>query len=93
MVASRIGQIEEAIRDGVDGVLCPPGDAPALAAALVRLADDPGLRSRLGRAARQIVVAERTWSAVAERIIGLVHEAGVARGAVRAKRSVDALPR
>ena len=93
VVASRIGQIEEAIRDGVDGVLCPPGDAPALAAALVRLADDPGLRSRLGRAARQIVVAERTWSAVAERIIGLVHEAGVARGAVRAKRSVDALPR
>jgi glycosyltransferase involved in cell wall biosynthesis len=93
VAASRIGQIEEAIRDGVDGVLCPPGDAPALAAALVRLADDPGLRSRLGRAARQIVVAERTWSAVAERIIGLAHEAGVVRGAVRAGRSVDALPR
>lgn len=80
VVASRIGQIEEAIRDGVDGVLCPPGDAPALAAALLRLADDPGLRARLGRAARQLVLAERTWSAVAERIVSL---AGGARDGKR----------
>jgi glycosyltransferase involved in cell wall biosynthesis len=76
VVASRIGQIEEAIRDGVDGVLCPPGDGPALAAALLRLADEPALRARLGGAARQIVIAERTWSAVAERIVSLAGEAG-----------------
>lgn len=98
VVASRIGQIQEAIRDGVDGVLCPPGDAPALAAALLRLADDPALRVRLGRAARQIVIAERTWSAVAERIIGLArgHADGRRRSAAaaaRGARGVDARPR
>jgi len=75
VVASRIGQIEEAIRDRVDGMLCPPGDPEAFAAALLRLAGDPGLRSRLGQAARRAVLAERTWSGVAERIIGLAREA------------------
>jgi glycosyltransferase involved in cell wall biosynthesis len=98
VVASRIGQIEEAIRDGVDGVLCPPGDPEAFAAALLRLADDPLLRARLGRAARESVVAERTWSAVAGLIIGLAR--GAADGArdpaaarARRARGVDALPR
>ena len=98
VVASRIGQIEEAIRDGVDGLLCPPGDVPALAAALRRLAEDPALRARLGRAARQIVVAERTWSAVAGRIIGLARAAAdgprdPAAARARRARGVDARPR
>jgi len=36
----------------VTGLLAPPGDAPALAAALNRLLDDPALRSRMGAAGR-----------------------------------------
>ena len=38
--------------DGVDGVLVPPADITALAAALRRLADDAPARRRLGDAAR-----------------------------------------
>lgn len=74
VVASRVGQIAEAIRDGEDGLLCPPGDAPRLAEALGRLAADPALRARLGTKARQRVLAEHTWSAVAERILLLAVE-------------------
>jgi len=37
---------------GAGAVLVPPGDAEALAAALLRLADDAELRARLGRAGR-----------------------------------------
>ena len=40
------------VTDGVDGLLVPCGDAPALASALVRLRDDNELRSRLARAGR-----------------------------------------
>lgn len=71
VVASRVGPLEETIRDGASGLLCPPGDPEALAAALRRLADDPGLRVRMGRQARRSVLAGRTWGAVAERILGL----------------------
>lgn len=40
------------IRDGVDGLLVPPDDVDALAAALARLLGDPDLRRNLGNAAR-----------------------------------------
>ena len=71
VVASRIGPLTETIRDGVDGLLCPPGDAAALAAALLDLADRPGLRTALGRAARRAALAEHTWARVAGRILEL----------------------
>jgi glycosyltransferase involved in cell wall biosynthesis len=40
----------EAVRDGVDGILTPPGDAQAMADALLRLLDDPALAARMGQA-------------------------------------------
>jgi glycosyltransferase involved in cell wall biosynthesis len=43
---------------GVTGLLAPPGDAPALAAALNRLLDDPVLRAKMGNAGRARVAEE-----------------------------------
>lgn len=37
------------------GILVPPGDRPALAAAILRLVEDDGLRTRLGRCGRERV--------------------------------------
>jgi len=42
------------VRDGVDGVLVPPGDVPALAAALDELMNDEERRERLGSRAAEI---------------------------------------
>jgi glycosyltransferase involved in cell wall biosynthesis len=50
VVASRVGGLAEAVVDGGTGLLVPPGDPGALAAALRRLHDDPALRARLGAA-------------------------------------------
>lgn len=50
VVATTAGGIPELVLDEQTGVLVPPRDARALAAAIVRLLRDPDLRQRLGRA-------------------------------------------
>ncbi|MEU5833980.1 glycosyltransferase family 4 protein [Streptomyces diacarni] len=42
---------KEIIRDGVDGLLVPTGDVQAIAGGLLRLINDEGLRTRMGKAA------------------------------------------
>jgi glycosyltransferase involved in cell wall biosynthesis len=51
-VATRAGGIPEAVRDGLEGLLVEPGQRDQLAAALTRMAAEPGLRATMGRAAR-----------------------------------------
>ena len=47
------GAQKEIITDGIDGLLVAPGDADALAKAIRTLANDEGLRKRMGEEARQ----------------------------------------
>jgi glycosyltransferase involved in cell wall biosynthesis len=58
MVATAVGGNPDAVTDGRTGLLVPPRDPAALAAALKRLGGDPALRRRLGEAAAA-EVAER----------------------------------
>ena len=51
--ATAVGGVPELVQDGVTGLLVPPGDVVALAAALERLLADAGLRVRMGQAARR----------------------------------------
>ena len=55
VVASRVGGIPEMITDGVTGLLVPPHDPPALAAAIVRLLSDHPLADVIGRAGHDLV--------------------------------------
>jgi glycosyltransferase involved in cell wall biosynthesis len=76
VVASRIGQVGAAVRDGVDGLLVPSGDAAGLAARLSQLAADPAWRRRLGAAARAAVVRRHSWDAVVDRLLELARPVG-----------------
>ncbi len=53
-IGSRTGGIVDVLGDGRAGVLVPPGDLPALIAALRTLLPDPGRRAALGAGAREI---------------------------------------
>ena len=53
VVAARAGGLPEAVADGETGLLFPPGDAPALAGALLALLDDAPRRALFGEAARR----------------------------------------
>jgi glycosyltransferase involved in cell wall biosynthesis len=66
LVATTGGALPEVVgADGVTGLLVPPGDAGALAAALGRVLDDPVLAARLSFAGRQRVLERFTWRACA----------------------------
>ena len=68
VIASRVGGIPELIDDGRTGLLVPAEGIAALAQALCRVAADAPLRQRLGRAARDSVLARHTWAHVARSV-------------------------
>jgi glycosyltransferase involved in cell wall biosynthesis len=69
IVASAVGQIADVLKDGATALLIPPDDPGTLAAAIVRLIDDPCLRVRLAQAAREQAIACHTWRQNAQRLI------------------------
>jgi sugar transferase (PEP-CTERM/EpsH1 system associated) len=60
VVATRVGGAEEMIADGVTGILVPPSDPAAMAAALRRVLTGAGGAAAMGTAARQRVEREFT---------------------------------
>jgi glycosyltransferase involved in cell wall biosynthesis len=56
------------MQDGVNGIVVPNGNVRAFADAIVRFADDPALRERIGRAAQDYVEANYSWDGAAERL-------------------------
>lgn len=69
VVASRCGGLCEVIDQGETGILVPPGDAGALADALVPLLMSAGMREHLGRRGRERVRARFGWRRVAEQTL------------------------
>jgi phosphatidylinositol alpha-mannosyltransferase len=67
VVASDIAGYREVVRDGVDGLLVPPGDAAALAAAVRRVLGDPALAGRLREAGRARA-ATYSWERVSDQV-------------------------
>lgn len=65
LVGSAVGGLLDTVQDGVTGVLVPPRDPDALAAALRALLDDPHRRIAMGQAARRRAVARYSWRSVA----------------------------
>ncbi|MCS6844865.1 MAG: glycosyltransferase family 4 protein [Caldilineales bacterium] len=63
VVASAAGGAAEIVTSGVDGLLTPPGDAGALADALLRVLTDPATARRLAQAARRTVAQRYTVDA------------------------------
>jgi glycosyltransferase involved in cell wall biosynthesis len=66
-VVSRIGGLEHIVEDNISGLLVPPGDATALAAAIQRIVADETLATRLSIGGR-IRAREFTVSAILPRI-------------------------
>jgi glycosyltransferase involved in cell wall biosynthesis len=79
LIASRVGGLPEAVGDEVAGLLVEPGDAPALAAALRRLAGSPAAARALGEAGRARVRARFSMEAMAGATLALYRRLAEAR--------------
>lgn len=73
VVATPVGGVTDALVDGENGLLFPPGDVDALAAAFSRIAD-PSLRARLGSAACGVARRDYGEEPVLHRLTSLYGE-------------------
>jgi glycosyltransferase involved in cell wall biosynthesis len=85
LVATRVGALPEVIADGVTGLLVPPRDPAALAAALTELLSDPARARKMGRAHARRCRTEGSWSSIAQRTRALYRELATGREAGRGK--------
>jgi glycosyltransferase involved in cell wall biosynthesis len=86
VVASRVGGIPETLCENESGLLVEPGDVDAWSAALLRLVQDPMVRSRMGAAGRVQArdrFAEPHIAEVFGRILELPNESRAARTTLR----------
>jgi glycosyltransferase involved in cell wall biosynthesis len=85
VVATRVGGNAELIREGADGHLVAPRDAPALTDALLHLISDEPARRAMGRQARQRAVEKFSLREMVERyqkmyLQGIIETGRIASG-------------
>ena len=80
VVATRVGGIPDAVRDGETGVLVPPGDSEAFAAALRAVTETPGRAQTLGAQAQAHVRAEYHESRIISRLTAWYESLAVGAG-------------
>jgi glycosyltransferase involved in cell wall biosynthesis len=78
VVASRAGGLQEAVEDGVTGLLVAPGDEAALAAAVLGLLSDPPRAAAMGAAGRARVEERFSVDAMLEGHLAVYRRAATA---------------
>lgn len=93
VICSQVEGQVDLIRDGVNGLLVPQGDPQALREAILSLWNDPERAARMGREARDTILARHGLEQSMERVIDLVHATvrlGRERGVQRTMNSIMA---
>jgi len=85
VIATPVGGVPEIVTHERDGLLVPPGDIDALAAAIARLTSEPELRERLGRAARETVAKRFSLDSAVERLLAIYRRFGIGPPQARRK--------
>lgn len=68
-IATRVGALPEQVQDGRNGIVVPPGDAPALAKAMLEVADDADLAKRMADESVRIGREEYSWEQISRKLL------------------------
>jgi glycosyltransferase involved in cell wall biosynthesis len=79
VVASAIGGLQEVIQAGEDGLLVPPGDATALATAVIHLLSDSKLQQSLQIAVQKRCQQDLNWKNIAAHTVEIYQQAIAAK--------------
>jgi len=90
IVATDVGGAREIVKDGVTGLVVPPGDAPALAAAILSVVEDPGRARAMGARAREDVSARFGPRILARAELAVYEKVVAARSRPRAEPAGNA---
>lgn len=75
VLASAVGSIPETVADGREALLVPPGDGPALAAALLRLYREPALCEALAQAGQRLFAERYSMESIAPQLDAIYAQA------------------
>ncbi|MEX0741958.1 MAG: glycosyltransferase family 4 protein, partial [Phycisphaeraceae bacterium] len=91
IVSTDIAGAPEVVEDGEHGLLVPPSNPPALAAAIERLHADSAMRTRLAANARRRALHDFTGRRMAERIVAIYQsmfsQSGASEASVSGERN------
>jgi glycosyltransferase involved in cell wall biosynthesis len=82
VVAPARGGVTDTVQHGVTGLLVPPGDSGAFAAATLRLLRDDALRVQLGARGRAAAL-ERSWDGILDDVLAGYSDAAGSTGIPR----------
>jgi len=74
IVTTDVPGCRDIVRQGINGLVVPPRNAPALAEAIATLLKDPDRRGQMAARGRQIAAAEFSQEAVVEQMLALYRE-------------------
>ncbi|HLT90010.1 MAG TPA: glycosyltransferase family 4 protein [Woeseiaceae bacterium] len=73
IAASNVGGIPETVRDGVDGLLCPPGEPLSLRENILRLMSNVDTRREISHSQRERILERYSWEQIAARYADVYH--------------------
>ncbi len=73
VIVSNVGGLSEVVQDGITGVIVPPRDVEATAAAISKFIEDEQARREMGAAGREFVLKDYEWYENASRMERLYH--------------------
>ena len=79
IVATAVGEVPTVVREGCTGLVVPPGDPSALAAAMLELLRDPERRASFSSAAREGIASEYSADRMAADYVRVYQEASVVK--------------